>query len=141
MALIADILLIAGALAAGLYCLVLSRRLRKFNDLEKGVGGAVAVLSAQVDDMTKALERARAAAGASAESLEASTARAEGVRERLEILLAAMHDLPEEGGAEAQRARRVVWRRPHGGAGVGPEVAPASMPAFRHSGARAEVAE
>ena len=137
MALIADILLIAGALAAGLYCLVLSRRLRKFNDLEKGVGGAVAVLSAQVDDMTKALERARAAAGASAESLEASTARAEGVRERLEILLAAMHDLPEEGGAEAGRARRIVWRRPHGGARSEPE----AMPTFRHSSARVEAAE
>ncbi len=137
MALIADILLIAGALAAGLYCLVLSRRLRKFNDLENGVGGAVAVLSAQVDDMTKALERARAAAGASAESLEATTARAEGVRERLEILLAAMHDLPEEGGTETGRARRVVWRRPSGGARSGPEAAPT----FRHAGARVEAAE
>lgn len=36
MALIADILLIAGALSAGLYCLVLSRRLRQFTDLEIG---------------------------------------------------------------------------------------------------------
>ena len=51
MELIADILLIAGALGAGLYCIVLSRRLNRFTDLEKGVGGAIAVLSAQVDDM------------------------------------------------------------------------------------------
>ncbi len=47
MELIADILLVAGALGAGLYCFVLSRRLRKFTDLEQGVGGAVAVLSSQ----------------------------------------------------------------------------------------------
>jgi hypothetical protein len=121
MALIADILLIAGTLAAGFYCLVLSRRLRQFTDLERGVGGAVAVLSAQVDDMTRALERARSAAGVSAESLEATTARAEGVTQRLEILLAAMHDLPEPAAAvppdpasAPASAPRMVWRRPRG---------------------------
>ena len=43
MELIADILLVAGALGAGLYCHVLARRLSRFNDLENGVGGAVAV--------------------------------------------------------------------------------------------------
>ena len=46
---IADVLLVAGALGAGVYCYVLARRLSRFNDLETGVGGAVAVLSAQVD--------------------------------------------------------------------------------------------
>ena len=51
MALIADILMTAGALSAAFYCIVLSRRLTRFNDLEKGIGGAVAVLSAQVDDL------------------------------------------------------------------------------------------
>ena len=55
MNLIADILLVAGALGASLYCFVLSRRLAKFNDLEQGIGGAVAILSVQVDDMTKTL--------------------------------------------------------------------------------------
>ena len=50
MDLIADILLVAGALGAGFYCFILGRRLNRFNDLENGVGGAVAVLSAQVDD-------------------------------------------------------------------------------------------
>ncbi len=113
MALIADILLVAGALAAGLYCLVLSRRLRHFTDLERGVGGAVAVLSAQVDDMTKALERAREAAGSSAEKLDAMTARAETVAERLEILLAAMDDAPAQPPVEEPKSRRMVWRRPH----------------------------
>ena len=59
MEMIADILLISGALGAGLYCVVLSRRLSRFTNLEKGVGGAIAVLSSQVDDMTKALEEAQ----------------------------------------------------------------------------------
>ena len=60
MDIIADILLISGAIGAGVYCLVLGRRLNKFNDLEKGVGGAVAVLSAQVDDLNRTLAAAQA---------------------------------------------------------------------------------
>ena len=98
---IADILLIAGALGAGLYCVVLSRRLNRFTNLEKGVGGAIAVLSSQVDDMTKALEEARTATTHSAKSLNALTGRAEGVAKRLELLVASMHDLPVDGEKSA----------------------------------------
>lgn len=94
MTLIADILLVAGALGAGFYCMILSRRLSRFNDLEKGVGGAVAVLAVQVDDMTKTLERARVAASNSTSSLEGLTGKAEDVAKRLELLMASMHDLP-----------------------------------------------
>lgn len=96
MELIADILLIAGALGAGLYCIILSRRLNRFTNLERGVGGAIAVLSAQVDDMTKALEEARSATSSSASSLKTMTGRAEGVAQRLELLVASMHDMPVE---------------------------------------------
>lgn len=95
MDLIADILLAAGALGAGLYCFVLARRLSRFNDLETGVGGAVAVLSAQVDDLARTLEAARAAADRSSGSLDEVTDRAESVAKRLELLVASMHDLPE----------------------------------------------
>ena len=101
MELIADIFLIAGALAAAFYCIVLSRRLSRFNDLEKGVGGAIAVLSAQVDDMTKALSSAQGTAQGSTEALEGLTDRAEAVAKRLELLVASMHDLPVEGTAPA----------------------------------------
>ena len=93
---IADILLISGAAGAALYCIVLSRRLRRFNDLEKGVGGAIAVLSTQVDDMTKTLERAQQSANGANGSLEGLTVRAEEVAKRLELLVASMHDLPAE---------------------------------------------
>ncbi len=94
MTLIADILLVAGALGAAFYCMILSRRLNRFNDLEKGVGGAVAILSVQVDDMTKTLEKARLAASDSTSSLEDLTGKAEDVAKRLELLVASMHDLP-----------------------------------------------
>ncbi|MFN3144285.1 MAG: hypothetical protein ACE368_03025 [Paracoccaceae bacterium] len=113
MELIADILLISGALGAGFYCVVLSRRLTRFTDLEKGVGGAVAVLSAQVDDMTRTLKSAQGAASGSGAALAELTDRADGVARRLELLVAAMHDLPPVGpaadtatapAAEARRA-------------------------------------
>lgn len=95
MDMIADILLVSGALGAGFYCYVLSRRLTRFNDLENGVGGAVAVLSAQVDDLTRTLNSAQNSASASSDSLSVLTDRAETAAKRLEMLVASMHDLPD----------------------------------------------
>jgi hypothetical protein len=95
MDLIADILLVAGSFGAAVYCYVLAARLKRFTTLESGMGGAIAVLSAQVDDMTVALEKARGAANGSAESLQDLTARGESVARRLELLVASMHDLPD----------------------------------------------
>ena len=108
MELIADILLVAGALGAGLYCFVLARRLNRFNDLQGGVGGAVAVLSAQVDDLQKTLDAAQKAAGSSTASLEELTTRAESVARRLELMVASMHDLPDSGGASAAPGPRAT---------------------------------
>lgn len=103
MELVADILLVAGALGAGFYCYVLAQRLNRFNDLEKGVGGAVAVLSSQVDHLNKALEVAQNSSEGSSAALEALTARAESVAQRLELMMASMHDVPL-GDAAPQRA-------------------------------------
>lgn len=94
-ALVSDILLGAGALGAAVYCGVLARRLKRFNNLENGVGGAVALLSAQVDDMTRTLDLARKAAGHSSETLTALTDRAESASRKLELMLAALNDLPD----------------------------------------------
>lgn len=95
MDLIADILMIAGTVGVAVYCYVLAGRLKKFSTLESGMGGAIAVLSAQVDDLTRALEKARGAATGSAATLEALTVRSEMVAARLEVMLASMHDVPE----------------------------------------------
>jgi hypothetical protein len=110
MDMIADILLVAGAFGAAIYCYVLAGRLKKFTTLETGMGGAIAVLSAQVDDMTRALEGARGAAVGSANGLEALTARAEVAAAKLELFMASMHDIPEV-PAEEDRQLRVVRRR------------------------------
>lgn len=104
MDLIADILLAAGALGAGFYCLVLSRRLKSFNDLEKGVGGAVAVLSSQVDDLNKSFAATRKMTDMSTQELEQLTHRAESVAQKLELMMASMHDMPEVQAASAAPA-------------------------------------
>ena len=92
---ISDILVATGAFAAAFYCWVLSRRLKRFTSLDKGVGGAVAVLSLQVDDLAKALEAAQASARSATEDLGRANDRAEDAARRLELLLASLHDLPE----------------------------------------------
>jgi hypothetical protein len=110
MDIIADLLLGAGAMGAGLFCYVLSRKLRSFSTLETGMGGAIAVLSAQVDDMTRALEQARAAAGDSTLTLRTLTERAEASAQRLELLLASLHDMPESGQTKSLRRLKVMHR-------------------------------
>ena len=104
MALIADILLLVAAAGAGLYCMILSRRLARFCDLENGVGGAVAVLAVQVDDLQKTLKAAQTASKASAEELHAITKKAESTSRHLELLMASMHDV------EPQPKHRTVRR-------------------------------
>lgn len=114
MTLIADFLLAIGAFGAAIYCFVLSRRLMRFSTLESGMGGAIAVLSAQVDEMTAVLKKAGATAESSSASVEDLTTRAEAVAKRLELLLASMHDLPDPAetlDAQDNRKPRFVRRR------------------------------
>ena len=88
MELIADGLLIAGALAAAFYCWVLSVRVRGLKDLDQGLGAAIAGLSNQVTEMRTALKTTQSSAGASADHLRQSTEAAEAAAERLAALLA-----------------------------------------------------
>jgi len=102
MDLIADILLVSAAFAAAFYCFVLSRRLNKFNDLEKGVGGAIAVLSTQVEELKKTLEAAQGTAASSAETLTDLNIRAETTSKRLELQMAALSDMPQSDAQESK---------------------------------------
>lgn len=112
MELIADALLAAGAFGAAFYCFVLQRRLARFTRLESGMGGAIAVLSAQVDDLERALAAAQGAASESTRRLAALTDRADAAAVRLDLLVAALHDLPErEAAAEVTPDRRVRFVR------------------------------
>lgn len=90
---IADLLLASGAFGAAFYCFILSRRLKRFTDLENGVGGAVALLSAQVDDLGRALSRAQEAAQSTRTRLSDQVRKADATAQRLELLVASVHDI------------------------------------------------
>ncbi|WP_298561247.1 hypothetical protein [uncultured Aliiroseovarius sp.] len=107
---IADIILGLGAFGAAIYCLILSRRLKRFNNLRDGMGGAVAVLSAQVDDMTKTLDHAQSAAGQSAAVLTDLTERAEASARKLELMMASLHDLPDPAAQQPAAPRSDTQR-------------------------------
>jgi methyl-accepting chemotaxis protein len=94
---IPDILQTAATLGAALYCFILGRRLKSFNQLDKGVGGAVAVLSAQVDELQNALETAEKSAADSAKTLSDLNERADSLSNRLELHLASLQDIPDTG--------------------------------------------
>lgn len=102
MTLIADVIVFLAAAAAAFYCMVLARRLNRLNRLDDGLGAAIAALSAQVGDLTDALEKTRGGARDAADVLVAKTGRAEIAIKRMELLMAALHDLPD---CEADRPR------------------------------------
>lgn len=111
MTIAADILIAIAALGAAVYCMILSRRLNRFRQLEGDMGTAIAVLSAQVDELTQALKRAQESASASAGHLSRLTEHADAGAKRLELVLASLHDIPLAGQAPSAR-HRAVRRRP-----------------------------
>lgn len=63
MQLIADGLLIATALTAGLYCLILARRLRKLGDSETGIAQQIKLLNTALEETKSALADTRSGLG------------------------------------------------------------------------------
>lgn len=61
--------LVLASVVLATFCLVLARRLRRLNDLETGLGGAIAVMAAEVDRLEKAIRHARAEATVASEAL------------------------------------------------------------------------
>ena len=84
-----------------LYCYVLSRRLRKLNDLESGLGAAIAVMSAEVARLDRSIRRAKAEAEQAAHDLcgTIATARDE------QAQLALQQDITRAVGTSARRLR------------------------------------
>jgi len=100
---LSNLFLAAAAIGAAAYCFILSRRLSALSSLEGGMGSAIAVLSTQVDDLTRLLKSTRETAGNANSQLTQQTQRAENVAKRLELLVASMHDLPPDAQEEADR--------------------------------------
>lgn len=99
--------LVAASVGLSGFCLLLARRLRRLNDLETGLGGAIAVMAAEVDRLEKAIRAARAEATDASESLAEEITRARNERAlwdlRQRIGEAAR---PETGPAGPRRLRK-----------------------------------
>ena len=66
---ILQVALMTASVGLGLFCAILSRRLRRLNDLETGLGGAIAVMASEVDRLERAILGARDEAMAAGEAL------------------------------------------------------------------------
>lgn len=108
MELIADALLIAGAAGAALYCRVLAQRLTALQNLDSGLGAAIAALSRQVDGMRASLEAAKSLSGDQTRNISQLTARAEMAAGRLELLLAALHENGDRRPLDIRRPARAT---------------------------------
>lgn len=80
---ISDLIQLALAIAAAglaIFCLILARRLRQLNDLETGLGGAIAIMAAEVDRLEQAIRAARDEASAAGAALAREIGRAKSER-------------------------------------------------------------
>lgn len=98
--------LLAACLGVALYCHVLARRLRRLNDLETGLGGAIAVMTAEISRLEGAIGQAQDKARGALEDLAAEIDRASAEQERLRMLAAT------GGVGAAPRIRRMRRVRP-----------------------------
>lgn len=98
--LLSDFLLLGATAGIALWCGVLARRLRAFDDADSGLGGTVAALSRQVTALEASLETATRAAQARAAALDAAldaaALRADDRIGRMEMLLTTLETLEEE---------------------------------------------
>lgn len=106
MDLIADALLLAGALTAAVYCWVLSKRVKGLNDLDTGLGSAIASLSSQVSEMQTALKAAQSVTGTTVTDMEALAERAEKAAENLKLMLATVQEDKEAAPRKSARVRK-----------------------------------
>ena len=89
MEIVTDLAIAAGAFFAAAYCLLLSRRVRALSRLDGDLGKAIALLSRQVDDLTRALKAAEQSSAQSGTALAQHITTAEAAARRLELLMAA----------------------------------------------------
>ncbi|MEL6768858.1 MAG: hypothetical protein AAFP17_16880 [Pseudomonadota bacterium] len=99
--LVADGLLIATALAAAIYCAVLSRRLRRLASTDEGIGGQITALNAAVEETRVALTTAQ-------EKIEALRNQSGQSSERVRREMAQARKLSEELAEAATEARALL---------------------------------
>ncbi|CTQ33246.1 hypothetical protein [Jannaschia rubra] len=105
--LLSDILLLSATLGMALWCHLLTRRLRGFDDAEKGPGAAIADLKVQVDALAERVAATTRATDAAAESLRAAIVAADDRTGRMEMLMISLGDLEDRGAERLAEAAMV----------------------------------
>ncbi len=82
---ILEICIMIGALGLALFCIVLARRLKRLNDLESGLGGAIAVMSAEIDRLEQSIHMAKAEATSASKALAQQIKLAQNERAHLNL--------------------------------------------------------
>jgi hypothetical protein len=109
----ADFLVIVASLGAMCYCIILSRRLNRLTSFDKGLGGAIAVMSSQVDEMKAALREAKAGSDGAGKQLHELVHQAREISSELEMMIAACHDFAEEAiAAQVTEPDEIVKEQP-----------------------------
>ncbi|TFL18441.1 hypothetical protein [Jannaschia formosa] len=91
--LLSDLLLLVATGGLAAWCLVLSRRLRAFDEADSGVGSSVAALSEEIAALKSAVAEVHAETDAKAAALAAQIEKADDRIGRLELLLAGLEDM------------------------------------------------
>jgi hypothetical protein len=80
-----QIFLLIVSIGLGAFCVLLARRLRKLNDLESGLGGAIAVMSVEIERLEGAIRHAQVAATSASFDLLRQIERAQDERGRWDL--------------------------------------------------------
>ncbi|MFD1883726.1 hypothetical protein [Paracoccus pacificus] len=103
-----------GSVALAIFCMVLARRLRRLNDLETGLGGAIAVMTAEIARLETAIRAARDEATVATQRLAEEVERAK--QERAFWVLQRKFSDAQEAGKPAEtpprQRRRLRAARP-----------------------------
>ena len=73
---ILQLALLAFSMGLSVFCFVLARRLRRLNDLETGLGGAIAVMTSEIGRLERAIHAANAEATLATQGLAGEIERA-----------------------------------------------------------------
>jgi hypothetical protein len=106
MQMIVDFTLLAASVAAGIYCFVLSGRLKKLNDVRTGFGATVASMSEMLDQTRLTLEQAKRVNQEGEARLRRLVDDAERIAPELESLLDVMTEAAEAAALDIEDARR-----------------------------------
>lgn len=80
-----ELVLTAASIGLGCFCFILARRLRRLNNLETGLGGAIAVMAAEVDRLERTLKKVQAEATHASNALSSKIEIAQAERAKWEL--------------------------------------------------------